>query len=265
MPADSLEHKWDAYLWEPGGRVLRNKLGEHDYAELARREHKETFKQSQKIRDGRIEIPRTFDADHLRAIHKAQFSGIFEWAGEYRTVPIFKGTPGGFAEVKQIDRYLGDVRRIIAATPWESVDRDQFAAAAANVFAYVNQAHPFREGNGRASKLFMEHVADRSQFSIDYTRVAPDRWNEASKYSGPNLGEYRPVPDTLVPVFYELAQPRGSVPMRPQTSSELRLALYRSESARSPTEAVKKAPADAGRAHRSSHDTRRGNSFERGD
>jgi cell filamentation protein len=68
------------------------------------------------------------------------------------------------------------------------------------VFAYLNQAHPFREGNGRTSKVFMEEVAEQSRFTLDFSRVAPDQWNQASMLSRPDLLAYEPVPNSLVPV-----------------------------------------------------------------
>ncbi|MFD0760412.1 Fic family protein [Arthrobacter ulcerisalmonis] len=45
------------------------------------------------------------------------------------------------------------------------------------MFAYVNQAHPFREGNGRTSKVFMAHVAEQSPYRFDFARVSPEQWN----------------------------------------------------------------------------------------
>ena len=56
---------------------------------------------------------------------------------------------------------------------WGELDRERFGAAAALVFAYLNHAHPFRDGNGRATRVFMQHVAERSRFNLDFTRVDP--------------------------------------------------------------------------------------------
>ncbi|WP_199176320.1 Fic family protein [Actinomyces qiguomingii] len=97
------------------------------------------------------------------------------------------------------------------------LDRDGFARAGAEVFAYLNQAHPFREGNGRTSKVFMKHVAERSRFTLDFSRVSPEVWNQANMLSGPDLGRYEPVPDSLVPIFRVIAQPRATGPSNPST------------------------------------------------
>lgn len=100
-----------------------------------------------------------------------------------------------FAHPADVPQYLSDANRIIRGADWSTMDRDQFASAAAEVYAYVNQAHPFREGNGRSGKLFMQHVAELSPFRIDYSPavsgVSPELWNQASMLSGPDRGSMR--------------------------------------------------------------------------
>ena len=158
-------------------------------------------------------VAHTYDAEHMRAIHRHLFQDVYEWAGEYRTQNMLKsGTMRGFADVNtgEIDSYLAYAKRLVQQTDWGRLDRDQFGAAAANVFAHVNQAHPFREGNGRSSKVFMEHVSQQSRFTLDYARVSPQVWNQASEFSRPDIGRYDVVPDSLVPVFRHIAVERTS-------------------------------------------------------
>ncbi|MFD7046007.1 Fic family protein [Rhodococcus jostii] len=61
----------------------------------------------------------------------------------------------------------------MVSADWDNLDREEFAQRVAVVFAYLNQAHPFREGNGRTAKVFMDHVAEQSRFEFDYTRIPP--------------------------------------------------------------------------------------------
>jgi cell filamentation protein len=226
---------WESYFWEPGGSVLRNLYGERDGAALARREYAETAAQELRIARGEVHIPRTYDAEHLRAIHKQLFGNIYEWAGEYRTVGIEKNRLP-FAEPADIDRYLADAHRLVDTNTWSTMSREEFAHAAADVFAHVNHAHPFREGNGRASKLFMQHVAELSPWRIEYdpkvSGVSAEMWNQAAMLSGPDRGQHRPVPDTLRPVFHAMAQPRHNphraTPATGQGSVRGRLAPPRS-------------------------------------
>lgn len=208
---------WESYFYpetfDPvtGNGTLKNLLDEHNATVLARREYVRTSVRTHQIGTGAVAIARTYDAAHVRAIHGYLFQDVYEWAGQYRTVNITKDI-STFADVRsgQVDRYLADMHRIVSDTPWARLDRDTFAERAASVFAYFNQAHPFREGNGRTGKVLMEHVAELSQFTLDFARVTPEVWNNASMLSGPDLGGYEPVPDSLVPVFRVVAQPRKS-------------------------------------------------------
>lgn len=190
--------------------TLRNLLGERDNRVLSAIEHGAVTRRMRELMSGDIEIPRNFDAEHVRAIHRHLFQDLYDWAGEYRKVNIFKGTPRGFADAAggEIDRYLRDVRRLVESANWRHLNRVEFAGGAATVFAYLNQAHPFREGNGRVSKVFMGDIAERSRFTLDYALISPEQWNEASKYSGPDLFDYEPQSASLVPVFQTIAVDR---------------------------------------------------------
>lgn len=67
--------------------------------------------------------------------------------------------------------------------------------------AYVNQAHPFREGDGRMSKQFMDDLAEGSPFRFEFDGVTPEQWNQASAMSRPDLDKHAPDSTSLVPVF----------------------------------------------------------------
>ena len=208
--------------------TLRNLLGERDPGVLASKEYARTTRRQRELLSGDVDVPRTFDADHLRSIHRHLFQDVYEWAGQFRTVPIYKPEGAGFASLRDgsVERYLADARRLVEATPWEHLNRADFGERAATVFAYLNQAHPFREGNGRTSKVFMEHVAERSRFTLDYDRVSPRQWNNASALSGTDLGAYEPWPESLVPVFRAIAADRAlATAAGPDTTSQTRSAL----------------------------------------
>jgi len=201
--------RWDAYLWEPGGQVLRNKWGIRDALEFAMREYRETYRRTREIERGKVEIPRTYDGEHLRAIHAHLFGNIYEWAGEYRTVGMAKGN-SAFAPPDHIGRYVGYTRRVVEATDWQTLDRDAFADAVAGTFAYLNHAHPFREGNGRSSRIFMDHVAEQSGFKLAYPRtIDAQTWNTASRLSAPADPYGEPDPRPLVSVFRAAAVDRS--------------------------------------------------------
>lgn len=70
------------------------------------------------------------------------------------------------------------------------------------------QAHPFREGNGRTSKIFMEHIAEQTPFTFDFSRIDPDLWNDASEKSRPHNERLWIDPTPLLPVFGRATQLR---------------------------------------------------------
>lgn len=233
------DSRWEAYFW-PGTEVLRNKLGLVDPVSLRIAEYGLTADRQTEIDRGLAPIARSYDAVHLRAIHRHLFQDLYDWAGEHRTVDMRKGMTE-FAPTGWIDRYLADAAHMIERTDWPGLDRDGFAAAAAAVYAHLNQAHPFREGNGRAAKVFLQHVADRSAFTLDYERVEPPVWNQASELSGPDRGAYTPVPDSLVPVFAALAVPR-TAPQRTDPDVDLGRSASRAAFPRPPSRALEHPP-----------------------
>lgn len=206
---------WESYFYPPpGDSTLRNRFDERDPSIAQQLEYVETAERYRELLAGEVAIARTFDTTHLRAIHRHLFGDVYEWAGDYRTVNLRKSIGRDFADVTtgEIDRYLADVQRLATDTPWTGLGRGQFVERAATVFAYLNQAHPFREGNGRTSKLFMEHVAEESSFTFDYSAVTPGEWNQASMLSAPDLYRYDPVPGSLVPVFEAITTERTALP-----------------------------------------------------
>ena len=196
---------WEA-TFIPGTSVLANKLGLVDADKLAAAEYGIAAARETRIADGRIAIERTYDAGHLRAIHAALFSPIYDWAGVERTYPMAKGGLW-FAEPDQIGRYLDYARDHIAGVDWTGLDRGGFAVEAATVYASINMAHPYREGNGRSAKVLMAHLAECAGYSLDFARITPGQWVNAAMLSHPDRGRFEPVPDTLVPVFARITTP----------------------------------------------------------
>lgn len=204
---------WRAYFYPEtfseasGTGVLRNLCGERDPVALARMEYRASTGRALEILQGRVPIRQTFDASHVRAIHHHLFQDIYAWAGTYRTVDMSKGSTD-FASASGIDHRLADVHRAVTSTRWRALGHEEFAAAAAAVFAHLNQAHPFREGNGRTSKIFMEQVTQRSRFALDFSRVDPQEWIGASVLSSPFHGRRDVDPAPLAEVFERIVVER---------------------------------------------------------
>ncbi len=191
--------QWDDYFW-PGETVLANLLGEHDKLALQDAEYQITTMRQEEIERGDIAINRTYDGPHLQAIHRALFADVYDWAGEIRQIGISKDFTE-FAPPQRIGIYLNDVARVVRDTSWQSIDRDDVVANAARVYALGNVAHPFREGNGRAMKLFVNQVVEQAGYKFDFDAIDKDVWDQRSMLSMPDRGGHEPFPDEIAPVF----------------------------------------------------------------
>ncbi|MGC5246302.1 Fic family protein [Gordonia sp. DT219] len=89
----------------------------------------------------------------------------------------------------------------IADTDWDRLDHGGIAVEAATTYAYLNTAHPWREGNGRSSKLFMRQLLRDHGHDLDFGKITPQQWNNSSALTMPDRGTFEPVPDLLIPVF----------------------------------------------------------------
>lgn len=201
---------WDSYFFPPPHNdVMRNIPGIDNSDVLRMFEYNSTGYFEKKLKKDPGLIAHTYDAEHLKAIHGYLFQEVYDWAGEYRTVNMSKNMTH-FADAKNggIDHYLNEATRKIQATEWGSLNRREFAEAASEVFANLNYAHCFREGNGRTNRIFMQHVAEMSNFQLDYSRVSTEFWNQRSMFSGPDRGSTELHPEELHQMFEAIATPR---------------------------------------------------------
>lgn len=235
---------WESYFYpetyDPltGQGVLRN-LREWRSAEaLASYEYRMTAIRQRQLNDHPELIPQTLDAAQVRAIHRHLFQDVYEWAGEYRTVELGKGARGLFATVEGnpsgIESALARASDV-AHTDWQRADRTQFARGMAEVFAWTNHAHGFREGNGRTTKVFLSQIAQRSRFALDFGGVNALGWNVLSDVSRPREGESTINPEPMAELFENLAVERPTRPSVPPVNAS---PLLRASYPQSPTQAT---------------------------
>lgn len=210
---------WESYFYPEtydaafGQGTLKNLLGERDPGFLKRAEYALTEARFAQILSGEAGIQRTFDAEHVTSIHGYLFQDVYEWAGQYRTVDLVKGQAFALLEDGSIGRHLDTVRDLVAGTQWDKLGQTDFALRAAEVFTHLNQAHPFREGNGRTAKAFMHHVADQSPYTLNFKQTTPDIWNDMSARSRMPSAAGDVDPRPMFYVFNEIAVERkGPIP-----------------------------------------------------
>jgi len=107
------------------------------------------------------------------AVHERLFAGVYPWAGEPRSVDMGKGVGTdafvSWAAVETtFDHVAGQVR---GHDRFRGMPREEFVSAAAWTYNAVNTIHPFREGNGRAQRVWLDDLAAGAGREFDWPRV----------------------------------------------------------------------------------------------
>ena len=126
--------------------ALANKLGITSSAELAREEERISKKKAVELfESGTLDKlePGKFTA--LQAIHKALFEDIYDFAGQLRTVNLAKGN-FRFAPLIYLEAALANIDKMPQSTYDEIIEK----------YVEMNVAHPFREGNGRSTRIWLD-------------------------------------------------------------------------------------------------------------
>lgn len=128
--------------------ALENKLGLTDSAELAREEERiSKLKAAKLFENGIIDRCPSGRFSTLQIIHKYLFEDIYEFAGKVRTVNLAKGS-FRFAPLMYLDAALANIDEMPQATFDEVIEK----------YVEMNIAHPFREGNGRSTRIWLDHM-----------------------------------------------------------------------------------------------------------
>ena len=128
--------------------ALENKLGITNSAELAREEERISKRKAVELfESGALDklVPGRFTS--LQAIHKALFEDIYDFAGELRTVNLAKGN-FRFAPLMYLEAALANIDKMPQSTFDEIIEK----------YVEMNIAHPFREGNGRSTRLWLDQM-----------------------------------------------------------------------------------------------------------
>jgi cell filamentation protein len=160
---------------------LRNLLGAKSSTELAELEAQAVFANELELADTRI--PRSNDLTELCRIHAQLFKGVYDWAGQIRIVDIRKSQDQAafFVPVAYIQRAAGSVFTELAeAKNLKGLPRQKFVEQLAYFYDQLNYIHPFREGNGRAQRVFWARVAVDAGYLIFWDEVIRDENDRAS-------------------------------------------------------------------------------------
>lgn len=178
--------QWEDYL-QPNG-TLRNLLGIMDDEELHQLEYDYTVDRSQKLILAKYKLPdgqqlTGQQVGGLKLINGYLFGKVYDWAGHYREVDFNKTANGVvtfFHPVALFGNAEMDIQRQLDNFAMLPNDREQLAQALGQVVTEINMFHPFREGNGRTTRLFTEGLAWQHGFDINYTQAQQDAYMQAS-------------------------------------------------------------------------------------
>ena len=126
--------------------ALENKLGITSSAELAREEERISKKKAVELfESGTLDKLEPGKFASLQAIHKALFEDIYDFAGQLRTVNRAKGN-FRFAPLIYLEAALANIDKMPQSTYDEIIEK----------YVEMNVAHPFREGNGRSTRIWLD-------------------------------------------------------------------------------------------------------------
>lgn len=174
--------------------VLINKLDIRDEEELMRAERDfvslRAFELTEKPLKG------NFDFEHLKKIHKYLFQDIYSWAGDIRTCEIAKADL--FCLSGYIDTCAQDIfNQLKRERYFTKYSDDETLNKLVYLLGDINALHPFREGNGRTQRFFIESLSRINGIDLDLTRVSKEEMTSACHLSV--KGNY----DKLMKLFQE--------------------------------------------------------------
>ena len=164
--------------------VITNKLGITDSPTLAREEERISKKSAARLFEQNLLNNMSSGTwAMLQDIHKVLFQDIYDFAGELRTVNISKGN---FRFVPVM--YLSEAVKTIESMPQNSFDE------IVEKYVEMNVAHPFREGNGRSMRLWLDHMlCIELQKTIDWSQIDKETYLSAMERSPVNDLEIKAV------------------------------------------------------------------------
>lgn len=171
------EYETDSKYCYPGTYVLKNKLNITDEDELKSAERSITSLRTAQFMQNPMEGK--LDFNYLKSIHKFIFADIYEWAGMTRTVNISKGNQ--FCRCEFIEEQMNVIMRKLEKENYlEDLTIEKLSQRLAYYIGEINAIHPFREGNGRSQRLFIECLALHNGFQLDFAKISNGEMLEAS-------------------------------------------------------------------------------------
>lgn len=142
--------------------ALENKLGLTSSAELAREEERISKKRAVELfENGVLDSLPAGRFSTLQEIHRHLFEDIYDFAGKLRTVNLAKGN-FRFAPLMYLEAALSNIDKMPQSNFDEIIEK----------YVEMNIAHPFREGNGRSTRIWLNHILKTEiGYVVDWSKV----------------------------------------------------------------------------------------------
>jgi len=160
--------EWEDYLIN-GTNVLKNKKNINSSDELKRIENETVIARLSYLyingMDGK------FDVEHLCKLHYFLFGEIYDFAGKYREVDVYKVTD--FEHFENIDSELKKLFSRMNKIDVNTNNKFEIAKYLGEFYLELIRIHPFREGNGRTCREFIRQMvlSKFPMYELDYTKI----------------------------------------------------------------------------------------------
>lgn len=164
-------------------------------------------------------IEGNFDFKHLQAVHQHVFQDTYEWAGQVRELDFAKRNK----ETKLVSRFTpqGDIpkkieefnRFIAENNQLKGLPKPEFVKLFTEAHTRLNEIHPFREGNGRSTRIYLTQLAREAGHELRIDKIDKDKWNMASHKAMTQFDPKNPAkshpgsPALMREVFNEATRP----------------------------------------------------------
>lgn len=168
--------------------ALENKLGLTSSADLAREEERISKKKAAELfENSLLDTLPAGKFSTLQAIHRYLFEDIYDFTGKLRTVNLAKGN-FRFAPLMYLEAALANIDKMPQSTFDEIIEK----------YVEMNIAHPFREGNGRSTRIWLDHI-----LKTEIGKVVD--WSKGDKEDYLLAMERSPIKDVEIKVLLKAA------------------------------------------------------------
>jgi len=168
----------DPYI-DPATGILFNLVGATTQQQLESAEYRYTWTRRQELATD--PVAGNYDLAHLQETHRRLFQDVYTWAGQLRIVDISKNG-SAFHPITMISEAADYTFGYVHESSLLSSDISDatFIEQASELLSRINYIHPFREGNGRAQRAFIDQIAAISHRFLSWRNVSKEENTRAS-------------------------------------------------------------------------------------